>query len=217
VAYSDDDFYFYPGWLEAQLEVLDAFPKVGMVSGYAIPTLFSQERTSATLEFGRSGEAELTRGKFIPQEWIRDWALSTGRDPAEEISASEPLEEFIVEYRGVSAFASANHDQFIAPRAVIQECLPAGWSGRLMGGMLELDEAVNRAGYLRLTTRQRTTLHLGNRLSEDIAANLPAPAITRQGARRSGSPPMRRLLRWAPVRSLLLGIYSRLFRMINPE
>jgi hypothetical protein len=33
VAHSDDDVYFYPGWLEQHLEVLDAFPRVGMVSG----------------------------------------------------------------------------------------------------------------------------------------------------------------------------------------
>jgi glycosyltransferase involved in cell wall biosynthesis len=33
VAYSDDDVYFYPGWLEDHLEVLETFPNVGMVSG----------------------------------------------------------------------------------------------------------------------------------------------------------------------------------------
>jgi len=34
VAYSDDDVFFHPGWLEAHLEILETFPRVGMVSGY---------------------------------------------------------------------------------------------------------------------------------------------------------------------------------------
>jgi hypothetical protein len=220
VAYSDDDFYFFPGWLEAQLELLDGFPRVGMVSGYSIPTLFTPERISATLEFGRGEGAELQQGKFIPEEWIRDWALSTGRKPAQELANAAALQEYRVEYRGLRAYAAANHDQFLAPRHVIQQCLPAEWSGKLMGEMLELDEAVNRSGYLRLSTSQRTAQHIGNRLSEELAAGLPAtlgapaPSYSRPGGPRGW---WRRLLGWTPVRSLLLGLYSRLFHLINPE
>lgn len=220
VAYSDDDFYFFPGWLEAQLEILDTFPGVGMVSGYSIPSLFAPDRISATLEFGRGQQAELRAGKFIPQEWIRDWALSTGRKPDREVAEAAPMQEYMVEYRGVSAFAAANHDQFLAPKRVIQECLPAGWSGKLMGEMLELDEAVNRSGHLRLSTTQRTAQHIGNRLSQELAAALPGtlakPDPNNAGR---GTPPRwwRGFLTWGPVRGLLLGLYSRLFHLINPE
>jgi len=220
VAYSDDDFYFFPGWLEAQLELLDTFPNVGMVSGYAIPTLFAPERVSAALQFGLNPGVELHSGRFIPEEWIRDWALSTGRRPAQEVAAAAPIEQFVLEYRGLSAFAAANHDQFLAPKQVIQQCLPAEWTGQLMGGMLELDEAVNRAGYLRLSTRRRTTQHLGNRLSRELVAGLPAsispngPATPRRAA---VSPSWKRILGWRPLRGVLLGLYSRLFHLINPE
>jgi glycosyltransferase involved in cell wall biosynthesis len=220
VAYCDDDFYFFPGWLESQLEILDTFPNVGMVSGYTIPSLFAPERISAALEFGRRQGAGLKAGKFIPEEWIRDWALSTGRNPNQEVAAAASMQEYVVEFKGLPAFASANHDQFLAPKQIIQQCLPAEWSGRLMGGMLELDEAVNREGYLRLSTRQRTTLHLGNRLSQELAGGLPAGI----GVARTPSPIhggssrwSRRFLGWRPVRSLLLGLYSRLFHLINPE
>jgi len=218
VAYCDDDFYFFPGWLEAQLEILDTFPNVGMVSGYAIPSLFAPQRISATLEFGRTAGAELKAGKFIPEEWIRDWALSTGRRPEQEIEAAAPIEEFVIEYKGLSAFAAANHDQFLAPKQVIRQCLPAEWSGKLMGGMLEMDESVNRAGYLRLSTRLRTAQHLGNRLSEQLAAGLPATIGPAKLPNRGGSPRWwRQFLGWRPIRSVLLGIYSRLFHLINPE
>ena len=220
VAYCDDDFYFFPGWLEAQLEILDTFPKVGMVSGYAIPSLFAPQRISAALEFGRSQGAELKAGKFIPEEWISDWALSTGRRAIQEIEAATAIEEFVIEYKGLFAFAAANHDQFLAPKEAIQRCLPPQWSGKLMGGMLELDEAVNRAGYLRLSTRLRTAQHLGNRLREELAAGLPAAVGAANMPRPGGgvSPRWRkRFLGWRPVRSILLGLYSRLFHLINPE
>jgi hypothetical protein len=86
--------------------------------------------------------------------------------------------------------------------------------------MLELDEAVNREGYLRLSTRQRTTLHLGNRLSQELAGGLPAGigVASTPSPIHGGSPRWsRRFLGWRPVRSLLLGLYSRLFHLINPE
>jgi hypothetical protein len=86
--------------------------------------------------------------------------------------------------------------------------------------MLELDDAVNRAGYLRLSTRLRTAQHLGNRLSEDLAAGLPATigAANMPRPERGGSPRWwKRILSWRPVRSILLGLYSRLFHLINPE
>ena len=220
VAYCDDDFYYFPGWLEAQLEILDTFPNVGMVSGYTIPSLFAPERISAALEFGRRQGAGLKAGKFVPEDHIRDWALSTGRNPSQEVAAAAEMEEFVVEYRGLSAFAAANHDQFLAPKRVIQQCLPAEWSGKLMGEMLELDEAVNREGYLRLSTRQRTALHLGNRLSERLAAELPAGIrVTSTPSPSLGGSPRwsRRFLGWRPIRGLLLGLYSRLFHLINPE
>lgn len=217
VAYCDDDFYFFPGWLESQLEILDTFPNVGMVSGYTIPSLFAMDRISSTLAFGRSQGTGMKAGKFVPEEWIRDWAFSTGRNPEQELAAAAAIEEYVIEYEGLSAFAAANHDQFLAPKHVIQQCLPAEWSGKLMGEMLELDEAVNQAGYLRLSTRQRTTQHLGNRLSEELTAGLPVMA--RSPAANRGSSPhwKKQFLGWRPVRSLLLGIYSRLFHLINPE
>ena len=89
-----------------------------------------------------------------------------------------------------------------------------------MGGMLELDEAVNRAGYLRLSTRLRTAQHLGNRLSEELAAGLPAKVGAANTPRPElGASPRwwKRFLGWRPVRGFLLGLYSRLFHLINPE
>ena len=36
IAYHDDAIFFYPGWLEAHLKILEAFPQAGMVSGLPV-------------------------------------------------------------------------------------------------------------------------------------------------------------------------------------
>jgi GT2 family glycosyltransferase len=36
IAYTDDDIFFLPGWLETHLKVIDTYPEVGMVTGFYI-------------------------------------------------------------------------------------------------------------------------------------------------------------------------------------
>lgn len=221
VAYCDDDFLFYPGWLESQLALVDRFPKVGMVSGYSVPTLFDLARISSTLEFAiHEPKAVLNKGKFIPDQWIRDWAESTGRDGDEAVREGDSIPEYVIEYEELSAFATANHDQFLAPKEVIQSCLPGEWGGELMGRMIELDKAVNQAGYLRLTTRDRTTQHIGNVLQPGLplGSRLGAkPGVFPLPTTKGSASRYRRFLRWPPIRAVLLGLYSRLFHLINPD
>lgn len=218
VAYSDDDFYFHPGWLEQQLRILESYPKVGMVSGYALPSFFGAERVGANLEFAAAKQGVRHReGKFIPEVWIRDWALSTGRDPEAAVQEQAAYREHLLELDQVSAYAAANHDQFLAPKALIEACLPDSWSGNLMGDMLALDRAVNDAGYLRLSTTDLTAQHLGNRMSATSLAGVPAGAPTGGQETKTGRGRWSSFLRWKPVRFVLLGIYSKLFRLVNPE
>lgn len=220
VAYCDDDIYHYPGWLEAHLEILDTYPNVGMVSGCAVRSLFEKERISSNLGFAeREPGVTLKRGRFIPPEWTQDWAESYGRDAAAVERETAGIDDLILEYRGVQAYAMANHNQFVTPKAVITRCLPATWSGRLMGEMRELDIAVNRAGYLRLTTVTRTTQHMGNkvnpRLWQEMGAGLRS-AFPAGGTRRRRRSVMSKIARLRPVRWILLGAYRRLFDWLSP-
>jgi hypothetical protein len=223
VAYCDDDIYFYPGWLGAHLRILDAYPNVGMVSGCAVRTLFNDERISSNLRFAEERpEVRLERGRFIQDHWMRDWAESYGRDYETVCRETAAVEDLVLEFNGLRVFAMANHNQFLAPKAVIEANLPKGWSGRLMGEMNDLDIAVNRAGFLRLATMERTTQHLGNRISprmaDALAAQAAPPPTASRAARMGGARGLRRwVLRSRPVRWLLLGIYSRLFRLLNPD
>lgn len=224
IAYADDDFFYYPGWLEAQLAVMDTYPGVGVVSGYAVPSFFAPDRTASNVRFAESDPGvSVEEVDPFPEVWVSEWAESTGRDPAEALAAEAHFSPVRYEYQGVSVLGAANHDQFLCRKSVIVECLPDQWTGQLMGQMIELDRAVDQAGYLRLATAERTVQHIGNVISPSLAARLPesldlSAAIPASGSGRSAwAAWRRRMLLSRPVRWFLLGVYSHLFRWINPE
>jgi len=166
-AYFDDDVYAYPGWLEAHLEILNTYPQVGMVSGSAIRERFSHAIESNLCFAEQHAEVELLRGRFLPETTEREFVESTGRWWPHYYEATAAIQDIQLTYRGVSAYAAANHFQFVAPVAVMREALPVEWSGRLMGQMRELDERIDDLGYLRLSTMERCTRHMGNQLSPE--------------------------------------------------
>ena len=218
VAFSDDDVYHYPGWLSAELEVYDTFPRAGMVSGYVTPSMFVEERIQSALEFARTdSDAILTTGDVVPSSMTVSWATSTGRDPEKELKEQAKIDQYLVEYKGVQALAAAHHDQFLSSRAVMEQRLPQSWDSRLMGGMVELDRDIDRAGFLRLATVEQHTQNLGNQF---IAEDLVLSSGRQERARSPVQPAnglRKRLLEFPPVRFILLGLYSRLFHWVHPE
>ena len=240
IAYCDDDTLFYPGWLEAHLEILARFPKVGMVSGLPVRNAAnhatnSPERLAVDLS-QLSAEypgLSVSRERRIPDEWERDWALSTGRDPEKHLQ--ETREQLDLVFRvavppsdlagllppqmrpSCEAIAAANHFQFVAPRQALLQALPQEWSGKLMGAMVELDEAIDSLGYLRLSTTQRYTRHLGNALSPEIIQESLAMGLPVSGEAVTPSLITRRrplILRLPGARRLLMGLYNRLFKLL---
>ncbi|MBN2556280.1 MAG: glycosyltransferase family 2 protein [Anaerolineales bacterium] len=167
IAYFDDDVYVYPGWLEAHLAILDLYPDIGMVSGVAIRERFSHAIAS-NLKFATSHpQAELSRGRFLTEKTEREFVESTGRWWPRYQAETAGIEDLLIRYKGLSAYAAANHFQFVGPTAVLRKGLPAEWSGRLMGEMREFDERLDNFGYLRLSTVERCVRHLGNQLTPD--------------------------------------------------
>lgn len=219
VAYADDDIFHYPGWLEAHMRILDGFPGVGMVSGAAVRTLWDHAHQSNLRLAQEDPEVTIIKGQTIPKEWEVDWAESYGRDPQKHIEAMQSLDDFILERHGLQAYAIANHNQFVTPKNVLTSVLPEDWSGRLMGEMYELDNAVDEAGYLRLSTLSRTTRHIGNTISESMAADAREVGIDIHspmlGSTSSRKPNW--LLRWKPMRWLLQGLYNRLFWILSHQ
>lgn len=167
-AFSNDDVFYYPDWLEEHLKILKTYPNVGMVSG--TPVGFSSENANQSMkefiEMDLPG-LEVTKRDRI-REWEADWARSTGRDIDEHIQKIKNAPQNLLNYRGVSAVSSATHFQFVSPKAVIPKAFPPLWCENLMDGMIEMDHEVDAMGFLRLSTPDRVTRHIGNSIGPEL-------------------------------------------------
>jgi glycosyltransferase involved in cell wall biosynthesis len=217
VAYSDDDILFYPGWLEAHLDILEKFPQAGMVSGAPVRNASKHAmQTLQRFESEASHVLSVVHERRIPDEWERDWAVSTGRDPEQHLKETKDQLDTVVKIEGVEAIAGANHFQFLGPKEVIVNALPNEWSGKLMGHMVELDEAVDRLGYLRLSTEQRYTRHIGNTISGELAEEVKTLGLSTTASIHGTSMRRRHWLLAIPgMRRILKALYDRLFSILH--
>ena len=217
IAYTDDDILFYPNWLEEHLRILDTFPQAGMISGVPVRNASRYATQALTLvENQKMDGLIITPMRRIPDAWEVDWAMSTGRDPQAHLQAMQDHTERVLIKDGVEAIGAANHFQFVSPKQVLLQALPKEWSGRLMGEMVELDEAIDSAGFLRLSTVGRYTRHIGNVISPELEDEVKSLGINYQSGQ------VRRLIRrrhWLGripgVRRILLALYHRIFLILN--
>jgi glycosyltransferase involved in cell wall biosynthesis len=223
IAYSDDDILFYPGWLEAHLDILRFFSDVGMVSGVPVRNAANHARRSLDALTTKTNPGfKVLQERRIPDEWEIDWAISTGRDPDRYLAETRDqtdlvLQQWVDENCYLEAIGSANHFQFVTPKEVILQALPPDWTSKLMGHMIELDEAIDNLGYLRLSTPKRYTRHLGNALSANVvqeawSLGLLAGEQVRLVPRQAYRKPW--LLRIPGSRRLLSFMYNRLFAIL---
>jgi len=220
VAYSDDDVFHLPGWLEAHLEVIDTYPKVGAVTGFYIRqrVVMSSESTVA---FAAQPEVQTHRGQLMPRKWEEEYIINSGRTWEQYLEEVTGVEDVIVKYKGLEAWVSAHHFQMVCPKAVIleilDEMLPENWSDQLMGRMVEMDDRMDAKGYLRLCTREQTMRLMGNAISQEVADlaaqnNLQVqPADTASGSEGL----MHRLAQVGWIRYIFQGMVNRIYRWLN--
>jgi glycosyltransferase involved in cell wall biosynthesis len=212
IAYSDSDVYYYPGWLSRHLEVFDAFPEAGTVSG--LPR--RGRRTFYTRTIALAGElpdVTFEQGHFIPDEWIIDHARSLGKLDQVEEDLKKP--DYRLTRDGVSAFATATHFQFMVRAKTVRRFLPFPYDRPMGDSVAHFDRAINQNGMLRLAVTERAVRHLGNALDEKTLQELP-PGIQAVATAQGGTPEPKvrlRLWEWAPIRRLLLGLYDRIFNL----
>jgi len=215
IAYLDDDVFVYPGWLEAQLKLLETFPKVGMVSGVPVrmAARHSRESLNGLLENPPAG-LQVLPGRHIPDEWEYDWAVSTGRRAEEFIEETRGLEDTLLTYNGTAAIGSANHFQFVGYREVLQQGLPTGWDQRLMGDMVEFDQRLDKLGYLRLSTPDRLVRHIGNTINAELIAEAEALGLEKVDAEEVAFTKKHWILYLPRSRKILKALYNWLFKVL---
>ena len=215
IAYSDDDIFFLPGWLDEHMKVLETYPKVGLVTGFYIRSHL-RYATQSIEDFARRADVQVSSGQLLARELEQHYIDNMGRTWESYQQEVQGLEDLQFSFHGVKAWASAGHHQFIAYRQVLLDSLPV-WDGQLMGKMIELETAVDRMGYLRLSTCAQCTRLLGNVVSpENAQVALRLGLMAQAGKLSQASPGMaKKLMRIPLARRLVQALYNRLHGMIN--
>jgi glycosyltransferase involved in cell wall biosynthesis len=206
IAYADSDVLFQRGWLRAAIGLLESFPKVGMVTCRPMRTYADGHTATITWAQG-DPNAKVTSGTFVDWETFREHDVNLGQDEDKVRERFEHSEDIRIEYRGESAYVGAAHWQFVAYKRTLQQFLPLGID-RPLGDDRKLDDALNKAGYLRLMTTEPLVRHLGNTLPLDLSIDFTGPPTEGGETSTLG----RRILGWSPIRNVLLGLYNRIFR-----
>lgn len=163
LCYSDDDMLFYDNWLQPQLDLLFGFPKVSCVSGYPVRTSFRWGNTNT--KAWAQKHAMLESGKFIPDEWERDFSISIGRDVNTHKQGTEKDLDYLIKYKGLEAYATSHHCQQIGYAGTLAQALE--YDGLLMGSERAFDERLDKMG-LRLATVKRLARHMGNVIDDEL-------------------------------------------------
>ena len=216
IAYSDDDVFFLPGWLERHLEVLETYPKVGVVTGlYIRPHM--KEGIGSVLRFAEEENVEVRRGDLVSKDLQTHYIENTGRTWEQYEKETAGLEDMVLTYKGVTTLASAGHYQFVTRKEVILQALPGVWQSQLMGKMRELDLQMDLMGYLRLCTHPATIRLLGNVIDPEMAEqiNQYGFSITPSEVENQKMTLKIRLMRLPIVKRAAYFLYNRLFKVIN--
>lgn len=202
IAFSDSDVLHKPGWLTASLDLFAAFPNVGMVTGRPYRTIM--EFSAHSLEWARQQPAEvLEEGPWLDWDVFLEHYLSLGHPEEQAREEYAKATDYRVTRNGQCAFLGANHFQMVVPAAVLKKVMPLE-SKQPMRGEHAFDIAVDKLGYLRLSTEKAYVTHMGNSLPADASVAVAAPK------RKSL---LRRIL-WLPgIRHFLLWLNNRIFRL----
>jgi glycosyltransferase involved in cell wall biosynthesis len=168
VAFSDYDIYFYPGWLNEHLNILNNFPDVGMVTGTPIrPPL---EFSTATLEWAEAQtELEIKRGVLQSWDDYRTHTKSLGMSQMESEESYQMGEDILLKLGENEVFIGAGHFQFVASKEVLEKVTP--FPNKIaMGNERLLDQRINELGLLRLTLTRKFVQHLGNVPPQELLA-----------------------------------------------
>ena len=238
ICYADSDVLFRPGWLEASLEILAAFPQAGMVSAqpnfYDVMQGAGKAHESATAQYSLS---EYWPGREIIDEYCLgigasdDLAAQFYQKPLPAITRLEDKESQIAQ--NVQAVIGASHMQFIIPGKVARLAVPLPATKALLRTeTMALDFKVDQLGYLHLSTLEPFVFHMGNTLNATllekvhsvIAAGDPA---TGQSASRSKSQMgnesmglkkwLVKLARRPRFKAYFIKLYNLLFQVLNSE
>ncbi|MBI5354620.1 MAG: glycosyltransferase family 2 protein [Chloroflexi bacterium] len=202
ISYTDADVLFSPKWLSRSVEILETFPKVGMVT--ARPFRTPPEFYEGTLKWAKEN-AVLDEGQFIPWKTFLEFNLSLGQTEEENVKVYAETKDWRVQYKGVSALAGASHWQFTAYKSTLAQFLPFDMD-KPMGQVRQLDRRMNDAGLLRLMVSDPLAMNMSNTLGY-LRGELGGGNVKS----KKGKGFARRVLEIGFVKKVLLAVYNKIF------
>src|SRR5690606_36477625 len=161
----------------------------GAVTGFYIKqrvVMSSDNTLQWVADYEKDHPEMVQRGNLIPRKWEDEYMDNSGRTQERYQSEIAGVEDILVDYEGVKAWVSAHHFQVLIPKRVLlkvlSEMLEDGWSDRMMGRMVEMDDRMDAKGYLRLTTHDQTMRLLGNAIDDEVKALAAKDGITTESA-----------------------------------
>ena len=185
-----------------------------MVTG--VPIRHRNHRATAhTLRWAQTAPGvRLEEGLLIDPAWIEEYCEAYDWQPAKTQNIDRR-----VTLNGVSAYIGAYHGQFVIPKAAALKVLPLPTHNPL--ATEELDEVLDAAGYLRLSTTNVHVHHMGNVLAprwEAEAGRLGVGIQPGLGRRLRPIPNWRyRAVHNRIVRPIVSQMHDRLFEMLNQK
>jgi hypothetical protein len=167
IGFSDGDVLFRPGWFEASLEIMQAFPTVGLVS--VQPSLFDVLKSEAQAQHTLENDPGYRLSSCLPDPGVvEEYGHGIGME-FEDIEALKQKPVPVVEETrtGVRALIGQSHMQFILPRAVARRirALPASHA-LFREETKKLNAYIDQLGLVQLTSLEAYVYHMGNRLDE---------------------------------------------------
>jgi glycosyltransferase involved in cell wall biosynthesis len=200
IAYSDNDAYFYPGWLKESVKILETYPKVGMITARPLRTI--PELSTNTVGWAKeTPEVSVEEGDFVSYAEYYEFSSTLGYSDEKLEQEYKNKKDIRLTYKGIQAFVGANHFQFIGWKKTLQAITPFEMQ-KPLGQVKQLDDRLNTGGYLRLMTAKPFIQNMSNRIPETIN-------------KTEAVPPKRafRIKNISVIKKTLLWIHDRIFTL----
>jgi glycosyltransferase involved in cell wall biosynthesis len=173
IAFTPDDMFFHPGWMNACLKIIENYPDVGYVTACPAIHSFNTPYTSYSIDLPEAHK----KIKTLKSKWKREWdvvyANNAGGNIDDYVQKYAGVDVPLYVLNGVEAYPLGIHTTFLMKKDVARDLLPFPLHGNAMGGAPNdpysfinvFDKAINDRKLATLTTPGLYTETFGNKIN----------------------------------------------------